>query len=76
MNAFPDCTGFVQIAAKVGVDTNRVKNVIIWGNHSSTQFPDVSHGYVVKEDGQQVPITETVNDDAWLKGDFITVGSK
>ncbi len=55
------------------MSAEKVKNVIIWGNHSSTQFPDVSHGYVVREDGQQVAITEAVNDDAWLKGEFITV---
>lgn len=64
-----------QVAAKVGVSTDAVKNVIIWGNHSSTQFPDVSHGYVVK-DGQKVAITEAVKDDAWLKGDFITTIQK
>ena len=55
------------------MNTDLVKNVIIWGNHSSTQFPDVAHGYILR-DGQKVPITEAVNDDAWLKGEFITVG--
>ena len=51
---------------------NKVKNVIIWGNHSSTQFPDVSHATVCHDnDCQQV--YAAVNDDAWLKGDFIKV---
>ncbi len=44
-----------------------VKNVIIWGNHSSTQYPDVSHGTV-----EGKPIKAAVADDAWLHGDFIT----
>ena len=45
-----------------------VKNVIIWGNHSSTQFPDVAHGTV----GGKYPIAEAVHDDAWLKGEFVS----
>ena len=49
-----------------------MRNVTIWGNHSSTQFPDVAHAYV--EDGKK-PVYEAVNDDAWLKGDFIKVRS-
>lgn len=51
--------------------TDKVRNVIIWGNHSSTQFPDVSQAYV--ENGGKKPVYEAVNDDAWLKGDFIKV---
>ena len=47
--------------------------MIIWGNHSSTQFPDVSQAYV--ENGGKKPVYEAVNDDAWLKGDFIKVRS-
>ena len=35
-----------QIARKCGVAMEDVKNVIIWGNHSSTQFPDASHAMV------------------------------
>lgn len=37
-----------QIALKCGVPVGQVKNVIIWGNHSSTQFPDVRHAQVTK----------------------------
>ena len=43
-----------------------VKNCIIWGNHSSSQFPDVAHGTV-----GGTPIPKAVNDEAWLKGEFI-----
>merc|ERR1712002_604351 len=32
-----------QIAQRLGLPVAAVKNVIIWGNHSSTQFPDVKH---------------------------------
>ncbi|EYB88845.1 hypothetical protein Y032_0240g3337 [Ancylostoma ceylanicum] len=49
-----------QLAMKAGVCIGDVKNVIIWGNHSSTQFPDVKHAVVTKE-----------LDDDWLKFNFL-----
>jgi len=49
-----------------------VKNVIIWGNHSSTQFPDVAHA-TVAVGGQSQKVFDAVKDDAWLKGEFIKV---
>ena len=64
-----------QIAARLGVKPQAVRNITIWGNHSSTQFPDVAHAYVVGEDGQKTPVGSAVKDDAWLQGDFITVSS-
>merc|ERR1712141_838113 len=35
-----------QIAGKLGVPISAVKKVTIWGNHSSTQFPDAAHATV------------------------------
>ena len=35
-----------QLAAKLGVDVMSIKNLAIWGNHSSTQYPDISHATV------------------------------
>lgn len=32
-----------QLAEKTGTHVNDVKNVVIWGNHSATQYPDISH---------------------------------
>lgn len=61
-----------QIASRLGVTSDKVKNVIIWGNHSSTQFPDVAHGFV-ELNGNKVPILEAVKDDNWIKGEFIKV---
>ena len=63
---------YTQIAARVGVRADAVKNMIIWGNHSSTQFPDVAHAYV-QQNGIKTPVYDAVQDDAWLKGDFIKV---
>ena len=35
-----------QLAQKAGVGVEQVKRCIIWGNHSSTQFPDASHATI------------------------------
>jgi malate dehydrogenase len=56
-----------QLARKAGVDVTAVTNVAIWGNHSSTQYPDF---YNAKINGQ--PATRAITDEAWLKGEFIT----
>ena len=56
-----------QVAQKAGVPVSDVKNCVIWGNHSSTQYPDVNHGVV---NGK--PIREVIGDDAYLNGAFVT----
>jgi malate dehydrogenase len=55
-----------QLAHKAGREVSTVTNVVIWGNHSSTQYPDF---YNAKIGGQ--PATQVITDDAWLKGEFI-----
>uniref|UniRef100_A0A5K3FJ55 Malate dehydrogenase, cytoplasmic n=1 Tax=Mesocestoides corti TaxID=53468 RepID=A0A5K3FJ55_MESCO len=58
-----------QVAAKSGVNVGHVKNVVIWGNHSNTQFPDLSHATVCKG-GKQHSAKELINDDDWVKNHF------
>ncbi|XP_029449525.1 malate dehydrogenase, cytoplasmic [Rhinatrema bivittatum] len=60
-----------QIALRLNVASDDVKNVIIWGNHSSTQYPDANHA-TVKLHGKEIGVYEAVKNDTWLKGDFIT----
>jgi len=62
-----------QIALRLKVNIAQVHNVIIWGNHSSTQYPDVSHAYVTDypNKGDKTPVAAAVKDDAWLQGEFI-----
>ena len=55
-----------QLATKAGSHSSRVSNVTIWGNHSSTQYPDF---YNAKIDGN--PATEVIKDEQWLKETFI-----
>ncbi|CAI5500427.1 unnamed protein product [Closterium sp. Naga37s-1] len=59
-----------QISERLGVPVANVKNTIIWGNHSSTQYPDVNHAVVLTPEGEKA-VRELVKDDAWLDGDFI-----
>ena len=61
-----------QIAARLGVANNAVQKVIIWGNHSSTQFPDVRHA-TVNIGGKTVLVPEAIKDDSYLKNDFVSV---
>lgn len=63
-----------QIATRLGVSANSIKNVTIWGNHSETQYPDaLSGGYCMTENGRHVPLSELLaNDIDWATKDFIS----
>ena len=54
-----------QLAEKCGVLVKDVKNVIIWGNHSSTQYPDLHHAKVNGQDALSLV------DQDWFVGTFI-----
>src|SRR6202011_6185371 len=56
-----------QLAAKAGAHSSQVTSGTIWGNHSSTQYPDF---YNAKIDGK--PATEVIKDEQWLKETFIS----
>ena len=55
-----------QIAQKTGNTVNDVKKVIIWGNHSATQYPDIFHAQVKDQNAASL-----INDQAWLESSFI-----
>ncbi|XP_015591577.1 malate dehydrogenase, cytoplasmic [Cephus cinctus] len=63
------------LAARIGVQVDKVQNVIIWGNHSSTQYPDASHA-VVDLSGGVKAVPAVVNDDAWLNAQFVEMIQK
>ena len=56
-----------QLAAKTGKHVNDVQRMTIWGNHSATQYPDISHTLVDSK-----PALDLV-DQTWLVDDFIPV---
>ena len=60
------------LAKKSGVELGEVENVCIWGNHSSTQYPDFENARIGGR-----PAEEAVGDRKWLENDFIkTVQSR
>jgi malate dehydrogenase len=54
-----------QIAEKTGSHSSKVEKMVVWGNHSATQYPDISYATV---DG--VPVKEKVEND-WYVDTFI-----
>ena len=55
-----------QLANKAGVDVTNVSQMTIWGNHSSTQFPDF---YNAKING--ISAAQVIGDETWLKDVFV-----
>ena len=60
-----------QLANKAGVPVSAVRKVTIWGNHSTTQYPDAYHAEI---NGQ--PAAAVIDDDAWIKESFIPTVQK
>lgn len=60
-----------QLAKKANVETNEVKKVAIWGNHSATQVPDFINAAI-----QGKPVLDVIHDRKWLEGDFIAITQK
>ena len=55
-----------QLATKAGCHVTDIDKVTVWGNHSSTQYPDLTHATV-----KGAPVTDILADRAWVEGDFI-----
>ena len=66
-----------QVAQKIGLPVENVNNVIIWGNHSATQYPDITHAIVT--DHPTEGFSENASsalDSKWLKEIFIPTVQK
>ena len=60
-----------QIAAKLGTGVGDVRRMTIWGNHSTTQYPDLFHCEVGGKNA-----AEAVGDPTWIEDDFIPTVAK
>ena len=68
-----------QLAASLDTPVNTISNVIIWGNHSASQVPDISHALLQKSDGSKIPLTQALAQklggahalEPWLEEVFI-----
>lgn len=55
-----------QLAKKAAVDITAITEMTVWGNHSSTQYPDFYHAKI-----NGVSAYDVIQDDAWLKDIFV-----
>jgi malate dehydrogenase len=60
-----------QVAAKTGAKVAEVKKVSVWGNHSATQYPDVTQTTVGGR-----PAKEVIADQPWIEETFIPTVQK
>lgn len=66
-----------QLAAKATevtgepVQVQDLERVAIWGNHSATQYPDISHARLAGR-----PLAEVIDDEAWVADEFVPTVAK
>ncbi|MFP4260525.1 MAG: malate dehydrogenase [Opitutales bacterium] len=61
-----------QLAQKADVPVKEVTELVVWGNHSPTMFPDFYNAKIARQRA-----TEVITDESWLKETFVpTVGKR
>ncbi|MFI5606601.1 malate dehydrogenase [Amycolatopsis sp. NPDC051903] len=60
-----------QLSKKLDVPVSDIKRLAIWGNHSATQYPMITHGTVGGKN-----LAEAVNDQKWVEETFIPTVAK
>lgn len=55
-----------HVALKLGEELSKIKRVTVWGNHSALSYPDITQATC-----RGKPVEELVNDDVWVKKDFL-----
>ncbi|MHC4917496.1 MAG: malate dehydrogenase [Planctomycetota bacterium] len=71
MTMLDHCRARAQLAARSGKPVREVRKVTIWGNHSSTQYPDARRAEICGK-----PAPEVIGDDAWIRETFIPTVQK
>lgn len=66
MTTLDELRARAQLAKKANVDITAISQMTIWGNHSSTQFPDFYHAKI-----NGLPANAVINDESWLKDTFV-----
>jgi malate dehydrogenase len=59
------------LASRTGLPVSSFENVVVWGNHSKTMYPDITHGFVIDNRGHRRKISELLADRAWVRSDFV-----
>lgn len=71
MTALDENRAKAQLAKKSGVKIADVSHMAIWGNHSTTMFPDFENAHICKQ-----PVENFIKERVWLEGEFITTVQK
>ncbi len=71
MTALDENRARTQLAKKAGVGVEAITNLCIWGNHSSTMYPDFFNAKI-----QNRPVTDVIGHREWLEKDFIVTVQK
>jgi len=68
-----------QLSERLHVGPEGFRNVIIWGNHSATQYADVNHAYHIDPknlNAKHKSVKSLVNDNKWIEGEFLSTVQK
>jgi malate dehydrogenase len=71
MTRLDENRAYSQLASKLRVPVTEIKRLVIWGNHSATQYPDLSHAVVGDRNA-----LELVDDQEWVEKTFIPTVAK
>jgi malate dehydrogenase len=71
MTALDENRARAQLALKAKVPVGKVTNLAIWGNHSTTMYPDFENA---KIDGKDA--TDMISDRKWLESEFLSIVQK
>ena len=55
-----------QVSNKINVPISEINQMIIWGNHSPTMYPDLDNALVKNES-----VSSIIKDEGWIKNDFL-----
>jgi malate dehydrogenase len=66
MTTLDELRARAHMAKKAGVDVTAISQMVIWGNHSTTQYPDFEHALIAGK-----PAHETITNRDWLENEFL-----
>ena len=55
-----------QVSSKINVPISEINQMIIWGNHSPTMYPDLDNALVKNQS-----VSSIIKDEGWIKNDFL-----
>lgn len=71
MTALDENRAKAQLAQKAKCNVSAIDKLVVWGNHSTTMYPDFELARINKK-----PVLEVISDRKWLEGEFLSVVQK